>query len=319
MKCLVYVGKPSVASAKFAVEAVCKIRELNHEAYAVAFTTPDEDSLTVATCGAAEIINICSEDFKNYDPGIFEKQLADIVNELKPDAVIIAHTYTGREIGARLAQRLHLPLASDIVSLETLEPGRAVSKRAVYGGKAYEIIETLGKPLLLTVRPGAFRKKGIKAKESKIVNYPATVSNADALVELVSNESTATDRPGLEEADVVVSVGRGCNEHARELAGELADLLGAALGASRGNVDAGTCGYEMQVGQTGKCVAPHVYIACGISGSVQHQAGMSRSDLIVAINIDKNAPIFEISDYGIVGDAELVLESLIGDIKGSAA
>lgn len=316
MKCMMFAGKPSSVSAKAAAEVSGKLKQLGHDVDLVVFAQPGQDASAFAQCGADALLVVESADFETYDAGVFGTQISAMVADLAPDAVFFAHTYSGRELVARLAQSLGVPAASDITSIEEMEPGRLVYKRMVYGGKAYETVEQAGSPVLASVRPGALRTGNAAVSgESRVEGYPVRADAADALLQLVSFHSTATGRPGLEEADVVVSIGRGCNERARQLAGQLADLLGAAVGSSRGMVDSGVAGYELQVGQTGKSVAPHLYIACGISGSIQHQAGMSRSELIVAINTDENAPIFEIADYGIVADAEQVLESLIADLQ----
>ena len=320
MKSLVYAGGVGSSAVKATAEICGALKGLGHEVAVAVFLAPGEDASALEVCGADQVL--CANDacFEMYDPGVFGVQLAAVVSERQPDAVFFSHSYAGRELASRLAQRLGVPLAADITSIEVLEPGRFVFKRMVYGGKAYEIVEQQGAPVLASVRPGALRASGavagdVAAGEACMEGCPVAAAPDDALLKLIEFQSTETGRPALEEADVVVSIGRGCNEHARQLAAELADLLGAALGSSRGMVDSGIAGYELQVGQTGKSVAPHLYIACGISGSIQHQAGMSRSDLIVAINTDENAPIFEIADYGIVADAEQTLASLIARLK----
>lgn len=320
MKSLVYAGGVRSAAVKATVEICGALKGMGHEVVVAVFLAPGEDASALEACGADRVLCASDACFEMYDPGVFGAQLATVVAVQEPDAVFFSHSYAGRELAARLAQRLGVPLASDITSIESLEPGKLVFKRMVYGGKAYETVEEQGAPVLASVRPGALRASGAIAGgategTATVEACAVTATAADALLQLVEFQSTETGRPALEEADVVVSIGRGCNEHARELAGELADLLGAALGSSRGMVDSGIAGYELQVGQTGKSVAPHLYIACGISGSIQHQAGMSRSDLIVAINTDENAPIFEIADYGIVADAEQTLASLIARLQ----
>lgn len=317
MKCLVFAEKGSRPARKAARDITGRLHELGHEVVIAALSSSEEDAQKLGEilkdCGSDEIIVAYHPAFETYDPGQWGQTLDALYGQVGSDAVLLGHTFAGRELASRFAQREGVPLASDVIAIDELDHGRSVTHRAVHGGKAYEAIETMGEPVVISVRPGSWHCEEVTGTPK--LTLTGDIDPGDAMLELIEFKETSSERPSLDEAEVVVSVGRGCTAAARQYAGELADLLGAALGSSRGMVDAGLEGYETQVGQTGKTIAPHLYIACGISGSIQHQAGMARSDYIVAINTDENAPIFDIADLGIQADAEDTLRELIEQIK----
>ncbi len=313
------MGRMGASSRKAASQIVSALKEQGHSTTIVAFVSDEAQIGLLSECGADAVRYACDDMFANYDAGMYVEQLSSLMDEEHPDAVFAAHTYLGREVMARLAQHYKLPLASDVISIEQVDQGSGRFKRSVHGGKAYVNVEITGTPVLATVRPGAWRSSDIAETTDDVAQVATETSPDSAWLDLISLTSVQSERPELTEADIVVSFGRGCNEHARELAARLADLLGAALGSSRCVVDAGIASNDMQVGQTGKCVAPQLYIACGISGAIQHQAGMSRSENIVVINNDPQAPLFEIADFGIVDDVETVLEMLVQRIEAQRA
>ncbi len=209
-----------------------------------------------------------------------------------------------REYFPRVAAQLDVPMASDVVALEAIEPGQASFTRAVFVGNLLATVTVAGDIALVTCRPSEFPAAEPAGGETGITPVELDGSLAHPRKRFVKRAHAESKRPDLKEADIVVSVGRGTRgpDEGIPLAEELADLLGAALGASRAVVDAGWMPNEFQVGQTGKIVAPKLYLAIGLSGAIQHLAGMRNSKTIVAINKDAEAPIFEVADLGLVAD-----------------
>jgi electron transfer flavoprotein alpha subunit len=213
-----------------------------------------------------------------------------------------------------LAQKLEAGLATDAISAE-LSDGKGVFKRAIYAGKIIATIEVTGTPVLATIRAGVF--EAAETPAAGAVVKPAIVATAADVYQTPKDFiPTVSARPDLTEAAVVVTGGRGCKgPEGIQLVEQLADLLGAAVGGSRASVDAGWLGHELQVGQTGKVVNPGLYVACGVSGAIQHLAGMSSSKLVASINTDAEAPIFAITDFGVVGDLFKVIPVLVTELK----
>jgi electron transfer flavoprotein alpha subunit len=236
------------------------------------------------------------------------ERLAPLVGRLAAEYryIVAAATSFGKDVLPRVAGMLGVPQISEIVRVEA--PGRFV--RPIYAGNALETVET-GEPLtLVTVRGSAFAQTAQRQGATAPIERVAA-ADTSTLSRFVSLRSTESARPELSAARVVVSGGYGVGSKENfALIEALADRLGAAIGASRAAVDAGYVPNDLQVGQTGKVVAPELYIAVGISGAIQHLAGMKESKVIVAINKDENAPIFEIADYGLVGDLFEILPKL---------
>jgi electron transfer flavoprotein alpha subunit len=239
--------------------------------------------------------------------------LASLVASRSPAAVLIASTTEGKEIAGRLAVRLDAGVLTDAVDV-SLDGDAVVVEQSVFGGSTVvHARATRGVPIV-TVRPNSITPVAAPfTPEVSAVTVPA-VDGRQAVVESRSVE-VAGGRPGLSEATVVVAGGRGVGTAEKfALIEELADALSAAVGASRAATDAGWYPHAAQVGQTGVTVAPQLYIACGISGAIQHRAGMQTSKTIIAINKDAEAPIFELADFGVVGDLHVVVPQLIAEI-----
>jgi electron transfer flavoprotein alpha subunit len=261
--------------------------------------------------GAAKIYVAESDDAENYLITPFVDVLASLVESASPAAVLLSANADGKEIAGRLAARIGSGILSDVV--EVKEGGKGV--HSIFGGAFTVEAEATGDVPIITVRAGAVDAEPADgAGEVVNVEVPAQAENATKITK--REPAVAGDRPELTEATVVVSGGRGVGSAENfSVVEELADSLGAAVGASRAAVDSGYYPGQFQVGQTGKTVSPQLYIALGISGAIQHRAGMQTSKTIIAVNKDEEAPIFEIADLGIVGDLFKVAPQLTEAIK----
>jgi electron transfer flavoprotein alpha subunit len=269
--------------------------------------------------GADKVFIIENAQLANYTTDGYSKALVELVNQEKPSVILMAHNAIGKDLAPALAQKLGAGLATDVVAVE-LDNGIRF-KRPIYAGKAFSHVKFSGGPIIITVRPKAFEPAVREAgKTANVVAFAASVSAGDIRQIIKDVISKASGRVQLTEADVVVSGGRGVKSaDGFKIIEELADVLGAAVGASRAAVDEGWMEGQYQVGQTGKVVAPTLYIACGISGAIQHVAGISSSKFIVAVNKDPEADIFKIADYGIVGDLFQVVPILTQEFKKALA
>jgi electron transfer flavoprotein alpha subunit len=262
----------------------------------------------LAGYGADRVMVYDDPGFASYATEAYARALVHAIGEAKPVAVLMAFTATGKDLAPRVAARVGAGLVSDCVGL-SIENGRLEARRPMYAGKAYARVRWSGEPQMATLRANVFPLAAPDGARRADVVTAMVASDARARVKEV--RATAAGNVELTEAKVVVSGGRGLKgpEHFH-LVRELGEAFGAAVGASRAVVDAGWVDHQMQVGQTGKTVSPTLYVACGISGAIQHLAGMSTSRVIVAINKDADAPIFKVANYGIVGDAFEVLPKL---------
>ncbi|MEJ9217178.1 electron transfer flavoprotein subunit alpha/FixB family protein [Paenibacillus glucanolyticus] len=251
--------------------------------------------------GADTIYTVEHDDLESYNPEAYMAAIEAVIHQARPDAVLFGHTAIGRDLAPLVAASLNAGQISDVTAIEN-EAGEAVFTRPLYAGKAFEKRVFQNGPWVVTVRPNnipaAEVVEGVSTSIEDIA-YPAP--SLSSVVKDVVRKTTG--KIDLSEAKIVISGGRGVKSaEGFQPLEELADLLGGAVGASRGACDAGYCDYALQIGQTGKVVTPEIYIACGISGAIQHLAGMSQSRVIIAINKDPEAPIFKVADYGIVGD-----------------
>jgi electron transfer flavoprotein alpha subunit len=262
----------------------------------------DSDALVaeLASYGAKRVHVFGDAALAAYATEPYARALAQVVTATKPWAVLMPFTAMGKDLAPRVAAKLGAGLASDCVSL-AVKDGKLEARRPVYAGKAFAIVTWKSEPQLATLRPNVFALGTADAsrKAEKVAGTVDTSSRA----KVTKVEATAVGKLELTEAQAIVSGGRGLKgaEHFH-LVEELAGAFHAAVGASRAIVDAGWVGHQFQVGQTGKTVSPNLYIAVGISGAIQHLAGMSSSRYIVAINKDADAPIFKVANYGILGD-----------------
>ena len=305
--------------------------------------------------GADEVI-VCEHPLlKNYTTDAYAKVICDVISEMKPEAFLIGATNIGRDLGPRCAARLHTGLCADCTHLDvdmpiykdflrsaSTLPEEKIEKmntakvmgqdhdvsrdlkmtRPAFGGNLMAtIICPRFRPAMATVRPGVMKKRECK-KNVEILHPAFALEASDIKTEVVDTVKAAKKLVDLIGADFIVSVGRGISkdvEKGIKLAEELAEVLGGVVGSSRACVDAGWISADHQVGQTGKTVHPKVYIALGISGAIQHKAGMQDSECIIAVNKNDTAPIFEVADYGIVGDLFKVVPELIESIKAAKA
>jgi electron transfer flavoprotein alpha subunit len=267
--------------------------------------------------GADRVVVFDDAALGAYATESYARALVQAIGEAKPSVVLVPFTAMGKDLAPRVAARIGAGLASDCVALE-VKDGRLVARRPMYAGKAYATVEWAGEPQMATLRPNVFPLGPKDAgRAGEVVR--GTV-DASSRARVASVNATSQGKVQLAEAQIIVSGGRGLkgpeNFHLVE---GLAEALGAAVGASRAVVDAGWVDHQLQVGQTGRTVSPSLYVACGISGAIQHLAGMSSSKYIVAINKDKDAPIFKVADYGIVGDLFEVLPRLTEAAKAHRA
>jgi electron transfer flavoprotein alpha subunit len=297
---LVLVEHADGALKKVSAELITAARKLGEPAAVVVgkpgTAAPLTDGLKAA--GAAKIYVAESDDAENYLITPFVDVLASLAESTTPAGVLVAASADGKEIAGRLAARIGSGLLVDVVELKD----GAVGVHSIFGGAFTVEAVVTGDIPVITVRPGAIEAEPAGAGGEVVnVEVPAQAENATKITS--RQPAVAGDRPELTEATVVVSGGRGVGSAENfSVVEELADSLGAAVGASRAAVDSGYYPGQFQVGQTGKTVSPQLYIALGISGAIQHRAGMQTSKTIIAVNKDEEAPIFEIADLGIVGD-----------------
>jgi len=265
--------------------------------------------------GADKIYLAEDDKLAQYTTDAYSKVLADLIKETDPSTVLFGCTVLGRDLAAKVAQKVGAGLLSDCTAIE-LDGGNVVFTRPVYSGKAFlKAGCPESKPVMATVRPNVLTAEPAAGK-AEVVNYAVKLEASDLRQVIKDVILQVSSRPELTEANVIVSGGRGMKgPEGFKVLEDLADALGGAVGASRAAVDAGWIEQRFQVGQTGKVVSPTLYIACGISGAIQHMAGMSSSKCIVAINKDEEANIFKIADYGIVGDLFEVVPILTEEVK----
>ena len=265
--------------------------------------------------GAHQVHVADDAGLKFYTAEAYAQVAVQVVKALSPDVILAAHSPTGRDFMPKLAARLNVGLATDCISLKFEGTGISV-RRPVYAGKATVEVEFVGQgPKLATVRANALGlPKPDSSKTAQTQSVAVALSSiATQVTEVVQGQA---GRPDVTEASTVISGGRSLKAAENfKILEDVADAIGAAVGASRAAVDAGFRPHRDQVGQTGKVVSPNLYIACGISGAIQHLAGMRTSKVIVAINTDPEAPIFQVADYGVVGDLFTVAPLLKDELK----
>ncbi len=318
MNVLVFVEQRSGQFRKAAIEALCESHRLaDGELTAVVIGKGITDSAGgLAAYGADKIFAADNDLFELYSTEGYAAALQKAVEAVNPDAVIMAATAMGRDLAPRLGARLSVPAMADVTALRWVD-GFLEAVRPVYAGKLLMTVRAKKKPCIATTRPKAFpAAEPDGSKTGAVQPLDVSINPEDLKAKVTQVQVEAEGKVELTEADFIVSGGRGMKAAENfKILEELADVLGGAVGASRAAVDAGWRGHGDQVGQTGKVVSPTLYIACGISGAIQHLAGMTSSKVIVAVNKDPDAPIFKIADYGIVGDAMEVVPALTEEIK----
>lgn len=270
----------------------------------------------LAHYGADQVVVVNNEKLNQYTTDGYLQAFTKVIESVGPDAIVLGHTALGKDLAPRVAAKLDLGLISDCTDVE-VHGDEVITTRPIYSGKAFAKRKFKSGTLFITVRPnniGFDEPDTSRSAERVDLAVELADDSLRTLVkEVVKKTSTGVD---LTEAKIIVAGGRGVKSaEGFQPLYELAEVLGAAVGASRGACDAGYCDYSLQIGQTGKVVTPDLYIACGISGAIQHLAGMSNSKVIVAINKDPEANIFQVADYGIVGDLFEVVPKLTEEFR----
>lgn len=307
----VYIESNKGTAANVGLELLNPVRNLAEQVgeklVAIIIDGENTDALAdeAIQYGADEAIIVEGDEYRDYSTDAYTHVLDTLIKKYKPSAVFIGATNRGRDLGPRLAARIRTGLTADCTAL-SMDNGNIVWTRPAFGGNLMaNILCPETRPQLGTVRPGVFKKadknencSGNKICETIVMPEEMIRTKIVDVVKTVSD-----DVPNIEDAQILVSGGAGVGgPEGFEVLKKLATVLGGSISASRAAVDAGWIDHAYQVGQTGKTVGPKIYIACGISGAIQHVAGMSSSDVIIAINKDADANIFKVADYGIVGD-----------------
>ena len=273
---------------------------------------------TLAEHGADEVLVADDKLLEHYTTDAYTKVICDLVNERKPGILFVGATFIGRDLGPRIAARLNTGLTADCTSIDVeVETGNLLATRPAFGGNLMATIACPEhRPQMATVRPGVFAKVESDGANCNVEKVDVKLTDADVRTKVLETVKTAKDIIDISEAKVIVAGGRGVGSKENfEQLEELAKVLGGSVAGSRAAVEKGWIDNAYQVGQTGKTVKPSIYIACGISGAIQHVAGMQDSDMIIAINKDETAPIMKVADYAIVGDIKKVLPELIAQAK----
>lgn len=305
-------GNLKKVSFEAASVAVVLADKLMMQAEAVVVGSEISNLNELSKFGISKLTHLKNDLLSNYSPSAYADALSSFAKESEAKILIFPNTAMGVDLAPRVAVKLNAGLVMDCMKIEVKE-NDVVATRPVYAGKALIDVRLNSDIKIFTIRPNVFKPQTVNSTsvqiDVKVVDNPNLKTKVTAF-------KKSEGKLDVAEADIIVSGGRGMkgpeNFHLIE---ELAEALGGAVGASRAVVDAGWRPHREQVGQTGKTVSPSLYIACGISGAIQHLAGMSSSKYIVAINKDKDAPIFNIADYGIAGDVFEILPALTEEIK----
>ncbi len=301
--------KPSFEAASTAVKIAS---ELNLEVEVVAVGSEITDLNVIGDYGIKKLTHLKSDKLQNYSSTGYSEVITNFAKEVDTEYLLLANTALGRDLAPYIAANLNAGLIMDAVNVDT-SSGEIIATRPVYAGKALIDVKFKSEKKVLTIRPNVFKAITKDKTEPEIIVKEVEPTNLKSKVIDFKKSDSKLD---VAEADIIVSGGRGLKAPENfKLVEKLAEALGGAVGASRAVVDAGWRPHREQVGQTGKTVSPSLYIACGISGAIQHIAGMSSAKYIVAINKDKDAPIFNVADYGIAGDVFEIVPVLTKEIK----
>ena len=283
--------------------------------------------------GADKVIVVDNPALETYRTEPYAQALVSVINEYKPEIMLVGATAIGRDLGPTVSARVKTGLTADCTKLEIGDfpinamPGQEqkhnqlLMTRPAFGGNTIATIACPdNRPQMATVRPGVMQKiDPIEGAKAEVIEYNPGFTPDNKYVEIMDIVKSVTDTVDIMDAKILVSGGRGVGEEGFGMLKELAEVLGGEVSCSRAVVDNGWQPRDIQVGQTGKTVRPNVYFAIGISGAIQHVAGMEESDLIIAINKDEDAPIFDVADYGIVGDLNKIVPQLTEAIKAAKA
>jgi electron transfer flavoprotein alpha subunit len=321
MKILAFAEQRENKFKKTAYEVTQTARKLADQLGAELITLVIGDAVSgivpeLGSYGATKIVVVQDARLKFYSATAYAKVIAEIAKKESVSTIFFTASQMGKDLAPRVAAKLEAGLAADCTALK-IGGKEIVATRPVYAGKAFIDVKVNSPVKIFTLRPNVFTATPSGNSTPNIEQVSVDLKDEDFGAK-VTSVKVSVGRPDVTEATIVVSGGRGMKgpEHF-QLVEKLADVLGGAVGASRAVVDAGWRPHDEQVGQTGKTVSPTLYVACGISGAIQHLAGMSSSKCIVAINKDKDAPIFQVADYGIVGDVFDVLPALTDELKKS--
>ena len=273
---------------------------------------------TLGEHGADEVIVCDNKLLEHYTTDGYTKVICELASERKPGILFIGATFIGRDLGPRVAARLSTGLTADCTQLDVeVSNGDLLATRPAFGGNLMATIACPDhRPQMATVRPGVFAKIEEKNCEFVVEDVDVNLTSEDIRTKVVEIVKEAKEIEDISEANFIVAGGRGLGSKENfDKLYELAEVVGGSVAASRGAIDKGWIERDYQVGQTGKTVRPNIYIACGISGAIQHAAGMQDSDMIIAINKDESAQIMKLADYAIVGDVNKVLPELIAQFK----
>ncbi|MDM0578743.1 electron transfer flavoprotein subunit alpha/FixB family protein [Clostridium perfringens] len=268
--------------------------------------------------GADEVLVVDAPELEHYTTDGYTKAICELANAKKPNIIFIGATFIGRDLGPRVAARLETGLTADCTSLDVdVESGDLLATRPAFGGNLMATIVCPDhRPQMATVRPGVFEKLPLGENDATVENVEIKFNSNDIRTKIVEIIKEHKDIVDISEANVLVAGGRGIgSEENFKMLKELAEVMNGSIAASRAAVEKGWVDKDYQVGQTGKTVRPNIYVACGISGAIQHAAGMQDSDMIIAINKDANATIMKIADYAIVGDVNKVVPEFIAQLK----
>jgi electron transfer flavoprotein alpha subunit len=307
------VKKPSLE----ALGAARKLADILQEPVTALLIGSREPNVNLAHFGADKILRASHELLDFYSAEGFAAALAQAAKKMDARVILGSATSAGRDFLPRAAAKLNVGLAQDCTEIRLVGDAQLECVRPIYAGKAFARVRPTMLPAMATLRPNVFSLGSPDASRAAgMEDFTPELKAEQIRARVVGVQAAAGAKVELTEADIVVSGGRGLKGPENfPMVQELADALGGALGASRAAVDAGWISHQHQVGQTGKTVSPTLYVACGISGAIQHLAGMSSSKYIVAINKDPEAPIFKLADYGIVGDLFAIVPALTTEIK----
>lgn len=309
-----------------------KIEKVSKEIISQALKCFENTEINGIVLGDEATLNGLSDEFKQlglhqlfqlkdnlldtFNTIIFSDVLSQFIESNKSEILLMGATDNGRDLAPRTASKLNIGLTADCTDIKISEEGKLLATRPTYGGKMMATIISKTSPNFATIRPGAFKFKEIgQEQETELISFQPDITGLKSLLEVLYTEN----KPLFEDwtcAEIIVSGGLGLQSRENfELIYKLADLLGGKPAASRGAVEQGWASQEIQVGQTGSSVSPKLYIAFGISGAMQHMVGITNADRIIAVNIDRNAPIMESADNAIVADATVVLNTMISQLN----